>query len=190
MTMELDIFEQLIAKISEEIVIIDKDNKITLVNPEFCKNYNITKDEVIGSCCYKIIHDLDEICSFDDNVCPLVHALETKKSNRCLHKHSIKGKKILIEQFTIPIKNKKGEIQSICKIGKKFREYVMEDLNNIDSIVNLKQKMSEFCHDIESYVELSLYFLKKHRSEGDFEILLREILKITKYGSELLSLPN
>ena len=190
MAIELRIFEQFITKISEEIVIIDKDYKITLVNPEFCKNYNITKEKALGSCCYKIIYDLDENCSFDDNICPLVHALETKKGNRCLHKHSIKGKKILIEQFTTPFIIKNGEIQSVCKIGKKYREYVMEDLNNTVSIITLKQKMSEFCHDIQSYVELCIYFLKQHRNEGDFEILLREILKITKYGNELLSLSN
>ncbi len=189
-TIKLEIFETIFDKISEEIVIIDTDYQIILVNSEFCKNYNTTKGEAIGGYCYKIIHGLDEPCSFESNICPLVQILKTKKSNRSLHKHSIKGKKALMEQFTTPIIFKNGEIQSVCKISKKLREYETGDINILDSNVKFKQKMSEFCNDIQSYAELSIYFLKKHRNEGDIEILLREILKITKYGKELLSLIN
>jgi len=188
MCIELGIFEPDFNKILDEIVIIDRDFKITLVNTEFCKNYNVTKEEAVDSYCYKIIPDLNEPCSLDKYNCPLIHSIETKKGSRCLHKRSIKGKTILIEQFTIPIKSKNGEIQSICIIGKKARAYATGDTNNIDSDINLKQKMNELCQDIQNYVELSIYFLKKHRNEGDVEILLREILKITKFGKELLLL--
>ena len=187
-TIKLGMFEPIFNKISEEIVIIDRDNKITLVNSEFCKNYNTTKGEAIGGYCYKIIHGLDEPCSSESNICPLVQILKSKKSNRSLHKHSIKGKKALVEQFTTPIIFKNGEIQSVCKISKKLREYETGDINILDSNIKIKQKMSEFCQDIQIYAELSMYFLKQHRNEGDIEILLREILKITKFGNELLSL--
>lgn len=190
MCIELGTFEPNLNKILDEIIIIDRDFKITLVNSEFCKNYNITEEEVIDHYCYKIIPDLNEICSFDKDNCPLVHAVETKKGSRCLHKRSIKGKKILIEQFTIPIKNKNGEIQSICIIGKKAREYVTGDINNIDSSINLKQKLSELIQEIQNYVELGMFFLKQHQNEEDCEILLKEILTITKYGIDLLSFPN
>ena len=187
MSIDLGAIEPIFNKISDEIVIIDKDNKITLANPEFCKNYNITKEEAVGSCCYKIIHDLDEPCSFDDSICPLSHVLESNKSNRSLHKHSIKGKKILIEQFTSPIVNKNGEIQGICKIGKKIRGYVTGDINNIDSNINLKQKMSELIHDIQNFTDLSLFFLERHQNEEDLKILWKEISNRAKYGIDLLS---
>lgn len=190
MCIELGIFEPSLNKISDEIVIINRDFKITLANPEFCKNYNITQEEAIGSYCYKIIPDLDELCLFDKDSCPLAHAIETKKGSRCLHKHSIKGKKILIEQFTIPIKNKNGETHSVCLIGKKVREYVTGDINNIDSNINLRQKLSELLQDIQNSTELTLFFLKQHQNKGDLEISLKEILNITKYGIELLSLTN
>lgn len=49
MCIELGIFEPNLDKISDEIVIIDKDFKIILANPEFCKNNNITQEEAIGS---------------------------------------------------------------------------------------------------------------------------------------------
>ena len=187
MTIKIGIFEPIFNKISEEIVIIDKDNKIILVNSEFCKNYNITKEKAIGSCCYKIIHGLDEPCSFKNTICPLVHVLETKKSNSCLHKHSIKGKKTLIEQFTTPIIFKNGEIQCICKISKKVREYVTGDINNLESNINLKQKMSEIIKDIHIFTELGLFFLKQHQNERELEIVLKKILTQTKFGIEVLS---
>ena len=189
-TIKLEMFESIFNKISEEIVIIDTDYQIILVNSEFCKNYNITKRKAIGACCHKVIHDLDERCSFDNYICPLVHVLETKKSYRCLHEHSIKGKEILIEQYTTPFKIERGEIQSVCKISKKFRKYTTGDISIIDSNIKIKQKMSELCQDIQIFAELSMYLLKQHRNEGDVEILLREILKITKFGRELLSLVN
>ena len=187
MTIELGILEPIFNKISEEIIIIDKDNKITLVNSEFCKNYNISKEEAIGECCYKIIHDLDEPCSFENNICPLVHVFETKKSNRCLHNHSIKGKKEQIEQFAAPIVFKNGEIQSICKISKNIREYGMGDINNLDSNINLKQKLSKLIQGIQNFTEVSLFFLERHQKEEDLKIMLKEILNQTKYCIGLLS---
>lgn len=190
MNIELERFEAIINRISDEIVIIDKDFKITSVNPEFCNNYDIKKVNVLDSYCHKTIHDLDDQCTFDNNTCPLIHVKETKMSYKCLHKHFIMGKEILIEQFTTPFDIQNGEIQSVCKIGKKFREYAIKDINILDDNISLKQKMSEFCQDIQNYVELIMYFLKQNRNEGDIEILLREILEITKFGKELLSLPN
>ena len=92
MCIELGIFEPDFNKILDEIVIIDRDFKITLVNTEFCKNYNVTKEEAVDSFCYKIIPDLNEPCSLDKYNCPLIHSIETKKGSRCLHKRSIKGK--------------------------------------------------------------------------------------------------
>lgn len=107
--------------------------------------------------------------------------------SRCLHKRSIEGKKILIEQFTIPIKNKNGEIQSIFILGKKAREYATGDINKLDININLKQKMSEVIHDIQNYLELSIFLLKQQQNEGDLEILFKEVLTIAKFGNELLS---
>jgi len=190
MNIEVERFEAIINRISDEIVIIDKDFKITSVNPEFCNNYDIKKVNALDSCCHKTIHDLDDPCSFENNTCPLIHVIETKMSYKCLHKHFIMGKEILIEQFTTPFDIQNGEIQSVCKIGKKFREYAIKDINNLDDNISLKQKMSEFCQDIQNYVELIMYFLKQNQKEGDVEILLREILEITKFGKELLSLTN
>lgn len=187
MCIELGVFEPNLDKISDEIVIIDKDFKITLANPEFCKNNNITHEKAIGSYCYKIIPDVDQVCCFEKDSCPLAYAVETKKGSRCLHKRSFEGKKILIEQFTIPIKNKNGEIQSIFIIGKKARDYATGDINNTDSNITLKQKMSEVINDIQNYLELSVFLLKQQQNEGDLEILFKEILTITKYGKALLS---
>ena len=187
MCIELGIFEPNLDKISDEIVIIDKDFKIILANPEFCKNNNITQEEAIGSYCYKIIPDVDQVCCFEKDTCPLAYAIETKMGSRCLHKRSIEGKKILIEQFTIPIKNKNGEIQSIFILGKKAREYATGDINKLDININLKQKMSEVIHDIQNYLELSIFLLKQQQNEGDLEILFKEVLTIAKFGNELLS---
>ena len=181
---------------------IDKNFKITHANSEFCKYHNISKEEVIGSYCYKSTHKLDKPCSSEDNVCPLEFVIKTGKSFRGLHKHSSGGKITLKEQFATPYKTKNDEVLSVCILNKSTRTlyrdrkskdtiekgYGFEDLPQLDNEVLAKQHIKELIQDIQSTIELCLYFMKKKPlNEEDLKALLKEIYIQTKYGLELLS---
>jgi len=201
LTIDLKIFEPIFNKINEEIVFIDRNFKITHANSEFCKCHNISKEKVIGSYCYNVVHKLDEPCSFKDNVCPLEFVIKTRKSFRGLHKHSSGGKITLKDQFATPYKTKNGEILSVCILNKSTRTlykdgkskdtiekgYGFEDLPQFDNEVLVKQQMKELIQDIQSITELCLFFMKKPLNEEDLKALLKEIYLQTQFGLELLS---
>jgi transcriptional regulator with PAS, ATPase and Fis domain len=186
---------------AEEIVFIDRDFKISHANSEFCKYHNLSKEEVIGSYCYNVIHKLDEPCSLQDNVCPLKHVIKTKKSYRSLHKHSRRGKIILKDQFSTPYQTKNGEILSICILSKntgtfhdnrKSKETLekghgFEDLPQLDKEVLVKQQIKELIQDIQIVTELCLFFLKKPLNKDDLVALWKEVYLQTQFGLDLLS---
>ena len=186
---------------AEEIVFIDRDFKISHANSEFCKYHNLSKEEVIGSYCYNVIHKLDEPCSLQDNVCPLEHVIKTKKSYRSLHKHSRRGKITLKDQFSTPYQTKNGEILSICILSKntgtfhdnrKSKETLekghgFEDLPQLDKEVLVKQQIKELIQDIQIVTELCLFFLKKPLNKDDLVALWKEVYLQTQFGLDLLS---
>jgi len=202
LTVELTIFEPFFNKLSEEIVFIDRNFKITHANSEFCKYYNLPKEKVIGKYCYNIIHKVDTPCSFQDNVCPLVHVLKTKNTYRSLHKHINGGKHILKDQFSTPYKTKNGEILGILMLtknteiffeAKESKEAVekgseFEDLPQIDKDFLDKQQVKELLKDIQNTTELCLFFLKKKTLNlEDIVSLWKEVYNQTQFGVDLLS---
>ena len=201
MTVDLKTFEPFFNKLNEEIVFIDRNFKITHANSEFCKYYNLSNEKVIGTYCYKLIHKLDEPCSFQDNVCPLVHVLKTEKSYRSLHKHIDGGKSILKDQFSTPYKNKNGEILGILILSKKTGTFSkdrkrkeanevisdFEDLHHLDKEIIIKQQLKEVFQDIQNVTELCLFFLKKPLNKEDLIALWKEVYIQTKFGIDLLS---
>jgi len=201
LTVDLKTFEPIFNKLTEEIVFIDRNFKITHANSEFCKYYNLSKEEVIDKYCYKIIHKLDKPCSFQDNVCPLVHILKTKESYRSLLKHSIRGKTVLKDQFSTPYKNKDGEILGILILikstetfsedskRKEAKEIVsdLDGLPNLDKQFLIKQQLKEVFQDIQNVTELCLFFLKKPLNKEDLIALWKEVYIQTKFGIDLIS---
>jgi len=202
LTVELTIFEPLFNKLTEEIVFIDKDFKITHANSEFCKYYNLPKEKVIGKYCYTIIHKVDKPCSFQNNVCPLVHILKTKNSYRSLHKHLTGGKPIFKDQFSTPYKTENGEILGILMLTKNTGTFFkdkkskdtlekvsdFEDLPQIDKEILDKQQIKELLQDIQNTTELCLFFLKKKTlNMEDIVTLWKEVYNQTQFGLDLLS---
>ncbi len=63
---EPDVLQEVLDAIPDMVIIIDPEYRILLVNREFCHNYGLENDEVIGVPYYRIVHGHDiakEDCS-------------------------------------------------------------------------------------------------------------------------------
>jgi PAS domain S-box-containing protein len=110
--------ETIFDSISDEIVILEKNYVINNVNKAFCVKYGVSKEEAIGSNCYKLTHGLKKICKPPECKCPVEDVLKTGKYSESIHSHYINGEKTYVEITAYPIKNDSDDITQIVKIGR------------------------------------------------------------------------
>ncbi|MFW9897093.1 MAG: PAS domain S-box protein [Candidatus Thorarchaeota archaeon] len=121
-------FKNILDSIYDEIMILDKDFSIRDVNKTFCCRYGINREQVIGKKCYKITHGINKVCSLPECKCPVEDVLKTSKFNESIHSHYVNDDEIYLEILTYPIKNDRGDIEQIVKIGRNISEWKKTEL--------------------------------------------------------------
>jgi len=121
-TQESGYLRSIFDSIFDEIVILDDDYTILDVNKTFCAKYRVSKDEAIGSKCYKITHGLNMVCKPSKCKCPVEHVLKTGEFCEAIHCHQKDGEEIYVELLAYPIRIKSGKIKKVVKIGRDITE--------------------------------------------------------------------
>lgn len=129
--------ETIFDSISDEIVILEKNYVINNVNKAFCVKYGVSKEEAIGSNCYKLTHGLKKICKPPECKCPVEDVLKTGKYSESIHSHYINGEKTYVEIAAYPIKNDSDDITQIVKIGRD----ITKQKENERKINEIKEKL-------------------------------------------------
>ncbi len=154
----------------DELSVIDKDFKTIWANKAFCKNYNISKEEVEGKFCYKLTHELDEPCDSPECECPVMHVWNTGEKSEVIHIHHQGRARIYLELIAYPIKDKAGNVIYVVKVGKditmrkRMEEKLMQSKEKYKSliekapvaiiIINMKGKITECNKHSEKLVGL------------------------------------
>ncbi|MFW9828224.1 MAG: PAS domain-containing protein [Candidatus Thorarchaeota archaeon] len=122
--------------IFDEIMILNRDFSIIDVNQTFCSRYNVKRDHIIGTKCYQVTHGINKICRSPQYKCPVEEVLKTGELNTSFHKHHVNEKEIYLEIRTYPIKNDRGDIEQIVKIGRDITEWKKSEikLKNYDEM--------------------------------------------------------
>ena len=173
MMMEKQIYQQnvnvsvILDSLFDELIILDKNYRITDVNKTFCTKYGVTKEDAIGKKCYKLTHGLNQICKPPECKCPVEEVIKTGKFSESIHIHYINGEKTFVELLAYPIRNKKGKIKQIVKIGrditknKKIEQEVKESEEKLNLILsNINDSVIVISKDLKI-----LYMNKKAEEE-------------------------
>jgi len=106
--------------INESIAIINiKDFSIVSANKVFIRKTGLTEDEVIGSPCYVVTHDLNAPCAGPEHTCPIKVALATGSHAETEHVHyDSLGKKSYVEITVSPIKDKTGNVVQVIHVSR------------------------------------------------------------------------
>jgi two-component system NtrC family sensor kinase len=83
----LRFLEAIIDGIKDQIMVVDKDYSIVEVNESLAKRLGKPKHEIIGKCCYKLLHNLDEPCNLPNHACPVQETLKTGNFSEVMHTH-------------------------------------------------------------------------------------------------------
>ena len=110
-----------------DIMVVNRDYRITDVNKNFLTTSGRTRDEIIGRHCYEISHGSNKPCKNTGEKCPLQEVFTTGKPYTSCHQHThIKGWKVWVDTLMSPLKDEKGEVT-----------HVIEAIRNMDDFIKV-----------------------------------------------------
>lgn len=99
-------YRSLLANMHDDILVIDRQYRITDVNKAFLSTSGRKREDVIRRYCYEISHGYSEPCSRYGEECLLQEVFESGEPATCLHKsvEENAGKFILVVEGSAPVK--------------------------------------------------------------------------------------
>ena len=112
-----DYLDRILNAMYEGVMVIDRDFLIKDVNNRFLKQYNCTRQEVVGHKCYEITHRSNRPCSGTEHTCPAKNVFDTTKPVRAEHIHSKQnGEEAIIEINSFPLFDKDGNVEFVVEL--------------------------------------------------------------------------
>jgi PAS domain S-box-containing protein len=109
-------YRTLIHSLHEDLLVIDRDYRITDINNMALKTLGKMRQEVIGRLCYEVSHGLNEPCDKHGSPCPLQQVFETGEPVNCRHEHVMStGTIVHVDILTSPIKDSEGNVTHVIE---------------------------------------------------------------------------
>lgn len=107
-------YSTVIHSLHEEILVIDRDYRITDVNNMALETMGKTRQEVIGRRCHEMTHRLNEPCNEHGFLCPLQQLLDTGEPVKCRHDRvTSTGTIVHVDIVASPITDPEGNVTHI-----------------------------------------------------------------------------
>jgi PAS domain S-box-containing protein len=111
-----------------DIMVLDRDYRITDVNKNFLTTSGRTRDEVIGRHCYEISHGYDAPCENHGEECMLRKVFSTGEPSNFIHQHlHSEGWKVWVSILMSPLKNRKGKVTHVVEVMKDITDLVKSE---------------------------------------------------------------
>jgi PAS domain S-box-containing protein len=126
-------FRSLLFNMHEDILVIDRDYRITDANNTLLVTTGLEYDEVIGQHCYEISHRYNEPCGRKGEDCKLREVFETGKPENCRHQHLRgDGSKVWVDILLSPLKDENGNVS-----------HVIEAIRDVSDLVEMGEVLRE-----------------------------------------------
>lgn len=148
-----DYLEKVMDSIEAEIIVIDKEYRITKANKFALKALD---SDIIGKFCYAITHRTDKPCWVEGNECPARIVFVTGENHRTTHQHmDSSGKKYFHEIMASPIKDTSGNVIQVIEVLRDITDRIRHEeilnnknrelvtLNSISSLLNRSLRPDE-----------------------------------------------
>jgi len=177
----------LIQQSTAAIVVLNNDYTIEDVNEPYLKMVGKTREEVLGSYCYKIYYGLKAPCSIAhaELRCPMLETIRTGKSAHVIHEFPYqKNRPSYCNIVTYPQQNRNGEVKQVIELIRDITEEfsskwearikeLKEDLNKMiqeDRMISLGKLAASCVHEINNPIQGLLtfsYLMQEILEEGD-----------------------
>jgi PAS domain S-box-containing protein len=126
-------FRSLLFGMHEDIVVIDRDYRITDVNNTFLVNVGRKSEEVIGQHCYEVSHGYNEPCEKKGEECMLREVFETGDPRSCHHQHiRTDGSKVWVDILLSPLRDESGDVT-----------HVIEAIRDVTDLIEMEKVLRE-----------------------------------------------
>jgi PAS domain S-box-containing protein len=107
-------FRSLLYNLHEDILVIDRDSKVTDVNREYPISINITREEIIGRHCRQV-HGCGQACVKDGDGCILHKVFTTGQAQNIRHEQLREGSRKWVDVFFSPLKDDRGNVTHVIQ---------------------------------------------------------------------------
>jgi signal transduction histidine kinase len=183
---------------------LNPDFTIEHVNAAFLSMTGKTKEETIGSNCYKIIYGYDAHCSsaHPEYECPMIETLRTGESAHVIHESpNFQTSLSYRHVVSYPIKNQEDQIVKVIEIWQDITDEILsrwenrarelkDDLNKLveeDRMVSLGKLSASCVHEINNPIQGLLTFSQLIQDSLCKEELDQTEIDNIKYYASLIS---
>ncbi len=118
-------FRSLLYTMHEDILVIDRNYRITDVNNTFLISTGQSREKVIGKHCYEISHGYNQPCYQHGEVCMLKEVFETGEYRNCQHKHfSEDGVNVYVDILLSPLIDEQKNVTRVIEAVRDISEQI------------------------------------------------------------------
>ena len=109
-------FRSLLHSMHEDIIVIDRDLRVTDINRASLSTTGHTRDEVIGRHCYEVSHGYHKPCREYGEQCPIGDVFETGRPRNCRHVHMRPdGSQAHVDILLSPLHDDNGNVTHVIE---------------------------------------------------------------------------
>jgi signal transduction histidine kinase len=163
--------------IKDTIMVVDRDYRIEGVNKSFARKVGKPGHEILGRCCYRLLHHLNKPC-VHNHPCPVKDAFKTGKTAEVLHIY-LEGPNIAYSRIiAYPILDDRGEVSRVIELERDVTEWKKtgDHLYNIQKLAFLGKLAADLSHEFNNPLAVILGFVdllleKTEQGTQGYEIL-------------------
>ncbi|MFC2018592.1 GAF domain-containing protein [Chloroflexota bacterium] len=133
--------QAIVNSLGDELMVIDRDFRITQVNTALLNKHKATAAKVIGRHCYEVSHDLQEPCHETTCECPITKVWKTGKPVTVTHIHLYQRGEGIQERYinisASPLRDKRGHITEVVELMSDITEAKMLENQLKEALGNL-----------------------------------------------------
>lgn len=138
---QFDQLNTIIHGIDENILILSPKMEVEDINDICLRKMGYSREEVIGKKCYEVFQKSNRECHFDQFVCPLKTAMETKKScKRIMPRINREGKVVYLEISISPIFDENNRLIHFVEISRDISDHIHKHSDIYRELENLLEK--------------------------------------------------
>jgi two-component system cell cycle sensor histidine kinase/response regulator CckA len=168
--------QDLLDCITDPIMVIDHDCRISMVNTALLAMHGDTKENLIGKSCHAVLYQNKGPCQIPDEQCPFLEVFEAEKTVQfCLHHDNRHGQESVIELTASPLRNGQGTITGVL--------VVLRDISAVSRLEKENKESFDFLASVLEGIDEGVVVLDR-----DYRILAANSRYVKQVGKNLSSL--
>ena len=137
-------YRSLLQNLHEDILLVDRDYRITDVNNSVLLTSGRKREDVLGQHCYEIFHGYNEPCHNLGVDCMLAEVFKTNSPRNIHHEHlRLDGSKIKVDVLHSPLRDENGNITHVIQAIRDVSELYKAMRTSHEIALDLSKRVKE-----------------------------------------------